>query len=777
MVVATLEWERVGGRFFRLCDGFVLNWDVKGSESEIRMAPGGGVMAVWDRADVVRRNVTTSRPEVRLYDGAGEMIGLIPVDSQVIDVQIDAEERLSVMTRSGLVKRYVDFSGEFSQLSIGSTISGLRAHDEGFIIKTNEGFAFVDNDLRSRRESFDGISSCTGWDVIPTVKDAGQSLSIVACNSQGVWLLSGTRQKLVLSTPHLQPKVSPDGLAVLLYGPDKYLSVHPSDFHDSKFYNNLEGTPFWVGNDAILINGTDNVELLDVTSGNHGPIDIDGDEILAMFSEDDGLRILGSTHDFFQSVPSETVDALKVGSAAPAEVLVSAVDLLDEKSPRADQNLKLLGSNLSSAVDDCITSALAELDTKYQKKLLQAAAFGKSALPLYNSSRFTDACDSLRTINTLRDFHILVTMAEIDKLGMQRIVDRLSRRHKWGMAIAVANLFHLRSDLVWLEWAGSKVSSDISDEALESLLETKLEQVRGFLWGELALKAIEEGRSHLAQKLLSREPIPEKRVRIMLDMNDYSGALNQAVASGNPNLAYHVLSLLRKHLTIPQLLRAIGDNPNSERLFMKLLSNEPKALLDFLYQMDMRREALAVEFSAAVSDPQVTTLKSLELRYRQLKSLNFESKMANRYAALLECQEGLERDYDGTSFMGTSAAETVSKLLKISQTSRASKVRSLLGISEPHWWYIRLRALTDRRDWDGIRALSKEARKPPIGFLPFFDACADAGNLEEAAQYIESCSEATAEQKVSMYIRCGYKQRANELATQVPSLMDSLRFR
>lgn len=188
--------------------------------------------------------------------------------------------------------------------------------------------------------------------------------------------------------------------------------------------------------------------------------------------------------------------------------------------------------------------------------------------------------------------------------------------------------------------------------------------------------------------------------------------------------------------------------------------------------MDMRREALAVEFSNILSDPQVTALKSLELRYRQLKSLHFESKVANSYAALLECQEGLERDYEGSTFVGKTTAETVLMLLKMSQISRADKIRSQLGLTERHWWYLRLQAFADRRDWDGVRGLSREVRKPPIGFLAFFDACVDAGNFKEAAEYVEHCADASIEQKIEMYIRCDDRQRALNLASQNPSLID-----
>lgn len=100
-------------------------------------------------------------------------------------------------------------------------------------------------------------------------------------------------------------------------------------------------------------------------------------------------------------------------------------------------------------------------------------------------------------------------------------------------------------------------------------------------------------------------------------------------------------------------------------------------------------------------------------------------------------QTQLEKDYSQT-FTGQSVSSTVYKLITINQGSRASKVKSDFKMPDKRFWWIKLRALVEIRDWDGVATLAK-SKKSPIGYEPFVEECVKAGQFTEASKYIQRC--------------------------------------
>ena len=101
-----------------------------------------------------------------------------------------------------------------------------------------------------------------------------------------------------------------------------------------------------------------------------------------------------------------TEDIFKIGSTSPASVLLDATDHLENKSPKADDDIQLIKSNLTEAVNACIRAAGQEFDSHWQKQLLKAASFGKSVLELYNSDDFVEMCETLRVLNAVRFYEV-----------------------------------------------------------------------------------------------------------------------------------------------------------------------------------------------------------------------------------------------------------------------------------------------------------------------------------------------------------------------------------
>jgi hypothetical protein len=63
-------------------------------------------------------------------------------------------------------------------------------------------------------------------------------------------------------------------------------------------------------------------------------------------------------------------EVFKVGSSSPAAVLLDAVDHLERNSAKADEDIRLIRTQLTEAVDGCIAAAGHEWDPYWQRQLL-----------------------------------------------------------------------------------------------------------------------------------------------------------------------------------------------------------------------------------------------------------------------------------------------------------------------------------------------------------------------------------------------------------------------
>jgi len=72
-------------------------------------------------------------------------------------------------------------------------------------------------------------------------------------------------------------------------------------------------------------------------------------------------------------------DVFKVGSSSPSAVLLDAVDHLERNSAKADEDIRLIHSQLLEAVDGCIAAAGHEWDPYWQRQLLKVIFPGQGA--------------------------------------------------------------------------------------------------------------------------------------------------------------------------------------------------------------------------------------------------------------------------------------------------------------------------------------------------------------------------------------------------------------
>lgn len=159
----------------------------------------------------------------------------------------------------------------------------------------------------------------------------------------------------------------------------------------------------WCGMDSVLLYWDEDLMMVGPLGD---PVHYFYDEPVILIPECDGVRILSNTSlEFLQRVPDSTESIFKIGSTSPAALLYDALDHFDRRSAKvcrhqkmvysyysliwllksnlflfcqADENLRLIRSSLSEAVESCIDAAGHEFDVTRQRALLRAASYGQA---------------------------------------------------------------------------------------------------------------------------------------------------------------------------------------------------------------------------------------------------------------------------------------------------------------------------------------------------------------------------------------------------------------
>lgn len=74
------------------------------------------------------------------------------------------------------------------------------------------------------------------------------------------------------------------------------------------------------------------------------------------------------------------------------------------------------------------------------------------------------------------------------------------------------------------------------------------------------------------------------------------------------------------------------------------------------------------------------------------------------------------------------------------------------------WWYLKLKSLTEIRDWEQLELFAK-SKKSPIGYEPFVEHLLATGNQRQAIKYIPRCENRN---RADMYVKAGEWIKAAE---------------
>lgn len=136
----------------------------------------------------------------------------------------------------------------------------------------------------------------------------------------------------------------------------------------------------------------------------------------------DGVRIITpQTCEFLSKVGPSTTSVFRPGSTSPAAILFDALDHFDKQSARvADEHIRNIRPSLSDAVTVCVKAAGAELELRWQERLLKAATFGKAFLDGYDPEPFVQMAKTLRVLNAVRHYEIGIPLTYEQSVDFHR---------------------------------------------------------------------------------------------------------------------------------------------------------------------------------------------------------------------------------------------------------------------------------------------------------------------------------------------------------------------
>ncbi|KAK9476082.1 Vps16, N-terminal region-domain-containing protein [Lipomyces japonicus] len=712
----TLGWERLQDVFYRKRTDYSMLWtsDIVLSEFTVAGARYGGAIAlVRDTSKpMAYRGPENRNKMVLIYSNAGELLYNVPWDKGIIrGVGWSDNEELIIVAEDGSVRIYHDFQGGFTQFSLGKdsedhTVSECRFWGTGFVAKLgNNRFVSVAKYEDPRPKLLSEIATVAteihGWTVLPPSYTLSRHVEVFVGVNNTINVLDSmeAQDKQLVEGPFSHVSISPNGTLLALHTTYGRIYVISSDFEKkfSEYDTGMVESPAqvtWCANDCVAVAWENEIRLV---GPGGGTLSFYYDSAITLVPESDGIRIISNDKcEFLAKVPDVVVDIFRIGSTSPSAILLDAVEQLEVKSPKADDNIQLIRPDLNEAVDACVKAASFEPEPYWQKKLLKAALLGKSVLELYSSDEFVEMCEVLRVLNAVRHYEIavLLTYEEFIRLTPERLINRLINRNRFPLALKLTEYLHLPIDKIYIRWSCCKVKQSLEDDATVcKTIVNKLKVIPGISYEDIARTAYDEGRTKLATQLLNYEPRAGKQVPLLLDMEEDEIALVKAVESGDPDLIHYVVLVLKNKYPLAQFFRLVNDKPIASAVVEQLAREESAELLkDFYYQDDRRAESALVTYREALSlndvQARVDKLKLATKIYTDSKDQYPDSRAIEDSIKLYELQTGYEKDYK-QAFVGLTVAETIKKLLKINQGSKASKLKGEFKIPDKMFIFLK----------------------------------------------------------------------------------------
>ncbi|RCH85013.1 Vacuolar protein sorting-associated protein 16, partial [Rhizopus azygosporus] len=378
----TADWTELHDRFYKQSDL---------SKFMIAGAQYGGPIAMIrdDRKVLLLQKQQPIKPTIYMYTSAGKLIEQIQWDrGKIVGLGWTEQEQLVVVTEDGSVRLYT-LHGQFSQFSLGK-----EAKDDGIIdcqiwggglvaMTSKYQLISVTNFLEPQPKPLADIrldEPPHSWTIVPPQFTLSRHVEVLIATGSTILVVDSNEatDEHLTQGPFTKMAVSPNGKFLALFTADGKLWVVSTDFQKNMSeYSTKSRIPpqqlVWCGTDAVVLYW-DHIVLI---VGPYGDwIKYSYEDPIYLVSEIDGVRIMSNDKcELLQKVPDSTEKIFKIGSTDPPAMLYDALDHYERKSPKADENIRTIKTELVDAVDSCIEAAGFEFQHYYQRTLLKAASF------------------------------------------------------------------------------------------------------------------------------------------------------------------------------------------------------------------------------------------------------------------------------------------------------------------------------------------------------------------------------------------------------------------
>ena len=564
----------------------------------------------------------------------------------------------------------------------------------------------------------------------------------------------------------------------------------------------------WCGSDALCILTASEVHILG-PEGSSSSLPTRGARAL-LVQEVDCVRVIEPGCQWLvQRVPESTVDIFGFGSVSPSAVLYDARLFLDKDDPAAEQLISSLcagglggvvgiGSDFDSdltdsdlihdAVEGCCDAAVFEWDVVRQNQLLLAAAYGRSLCKTsWGSSLIDLSSKTCRLLNTLRqhDIGLPLTAGQLDNIGISGLLDLLLTLRLHSLAFRVAKDFNDDVGRVLTHWAKCKIDSSErkEDEEIEHILFARLCDSPGVAYHDIAAHAVSSGRKHLATVLINAEPDVRNQVPLLLDLKEFSKALDKALEGGDPNMSFAALSGAARRVPIMELVA--------------MLKQRPAALSFFRDHMQVQEAGLVHAVLEALGDPAIfgrveveqAITRGLEDGAWRLESAKivgeagkrigaapqdpseaqFVSKAFTELASLQRMQLTFETEIKKPGLLfGLGLLDTVRVCLAHGFSKQAMQVKTEFRIPEATYGMIRVQSLAETANWQALGALIGD-KKQILPVAKAFRICVSSGApIDISARFAMKIQQP--EQRLEAFERLGLDSAGAAAAAEVKDL-------
>jgi len=543
--------------------------------------------------------------------------------------------------------------------------------------------------------------------------------------------------------------------------------------------NSLPSDLVWCGEEAVLLAGFPSILLHQ--SGGMETIWLES-SLVCVVQECDGVRIIRQGgHDLIHKVNDASERIFKIASPESGSLLLQASQELKQKSHKADELLRMIKDNmmqLRESVTQCISAAGALFIPEHQKELLSAAKFGTAFMEAgITTEKFYNTCESLKILNNVRHMTVGIplTQPQLEALGVRVLIDRLIARRLFAFAIKVAEFKKLppgegRSRIL-AHWAMYKVEapSKKDEKEIANEINSRLNQDPEISYSDIAEIAMKCEKTRLAEMLLEHEVRADRQVPLLMKMGKGGkvNAIQKAIQSGDTDMIYHVILTLRNDRDVKasefhMIVRKYPEASKLYSLFCRQYESHDASLADWLQQEDdlgaMARLSFAESFSSGRIESRMAHLVTAQGQFKRARE-DFSAGMAEEQHRLLNNQSRLEEKM-GKPFLNLSLHETLKLLLKEGEAKTADKLRAEFKINDRKYYWIKIRAFGESKQWTELLHLAK-SKKSPIGVGPFIDQCLKYDEKGQATKYLDLLSQ---EEKLKYYDKLDLLQEAADTA-------------